>query len=467
MTFAAIATPDAGLARRERSLSFPTSVGILLGVATCATLAAVVYGVSGAPLPGATFFVAGQFALSLALLRLYNGVWVLQDIRMPLVIFMFFYGATLPFLTIINSDTMRGAAEAAFLFGTAFVGFNFVQWWHKQRWQNVLPESFAAIRPNFSNALVFSSAFVGIVAYAWFRGTRQFLTLDRSQMTWLYTQAWIVANMIINGFAMFLLAGWERLSRASRWLTVLAIIAYVIFHLGLGNRHAFLPMFIFLVGAIASRRRRVITTRTILLALVAFLGLMAIGVVRQVRRAPWIGYSSDVLLGLAQTNEFTMPIQTVMYYISENKPMRYGATYLMAPGSFVPRALWPEKPVSLSLQFNRDMFGDIIAPGYAYTPITEAYINFGVVGPFIVLSLVSLATVFLVRHAREKPLLYFLCFALVIDFNRGESMAVIYPIVITGVAFWLMKLVSRVIWFPGRFNAASAPAPEGERIPAV
>jgi oligosaccharide repeat unit polymerase len=441
---------------------FPTSVGILLGVSLCAHLAAVVYALSGEGLVAAVYFVGGQFALSIGLLRLYNGVWVFQDVRVPFVLFMFLYGFTLPAISIVKSTDLAGAGEAAFLYGTAFLGFNLVQWWYKQPWKDVPAESLAWVRPTFANAAVILLGFAGIVGYAWLMGTRSFLTLDRSQMHWLYTQAWIVSMMLMNGFVMYMFAGWPRLTRNAKRLATVTIIAFVIFHLGLGNRHAFLPMFIFLAGLIASRRRAVIGFRTIAVGILVFFMFMVVGVVRQMRAAPWMLYTSDTLLLIAETNEFTMPIQTVMYYVTAKKPLYYGKTYLAAPSVFVPRVLWPEKPIGLSLQFNKDQFGDVITSGFAYTPITEAYINFGYVGPFIVLSLVSLATVWLVKHARRRPLLYFLCFAIALDFNRGDSPGILYYVVVIGVAFWFMKFVSRIEWAPKPLRGMWPPSAQAE-----
>lgn len=448
MSASAAAAPSGILEPRAALLRFPTSVGILLAISLCAHLAALVYAVFAEGLIGAVCFVAGQFALSLGLLRLYNGVWVFQDIRVPLVIFMFLYGCWLPAISMARSTALPGLSEAAFLYGTVFLGFNLVQWWYKQPWQDIPAESFAAVRPTFANAALVLLSFAAIVGYAWLKGTREFLTLDRSQMRWLFTQTWVVSMMMMNGFVMYMFAGWPRLSRSARRLVAATVAGFVIFHLGLGNRHAFFPMFVFLAGAIATRRRAVIGPRTVTIALVAFVLLMMVGVVRQMRRAPWMKYTSNTLVGAAETNEFTMPIQTLTYYITVNKPLQYGMTYFSAPTVFIPRALWPEKPVSLSLQFSRDQFGDLITTGYAYTPVTEAYINFSFVGPFIVISLVSLATVFLVKHARRRPMFYLLCFALTLDFNRGDSVGVLYPLVVIGVAFSLMKFVSRIEWAP-------------------
>jgi hypothetical protein len=70
--------------------------------------------------------------------------------------------------------------------------------------------------------------------------------------------------------------------------------------------------------------------------------------------------------------------------------------------------------------------------------------------------------VFLVRHARERPMLYFLCFALCLDVNRGESAGVFYTLVVIGVAFAIMRLLSRIEWAP-RALQEMWPPPDSSR----
>ena len=452
------------LERRAAVLPFPGSVGILLAISLSAHLAALVHALFGKELAATVYFLGAQFALSIALLRLYNGVWVLQDIRVPIVVFMFLYGFTLPAISLARSIALPGLSETAFLYGTAFLAFNLVQWWYKQPWRNVPAECFDSVRPTFANTALILLSFAGIVGYARLMGTRSFLTFDRTQMHWLYTQAWVVSMIVMNAFVMYIFAGWPRLTRNARRLAAVTIVAFVIFHLGLGNRHAFLPMFAFLAGIVASRRRATIGPRTISIAFFVFVVFMLVGVVRQMRAAPWLLYTTDRLLLVAEQNEFVMPIQTAMYYVADPPPLRYGMTYLSAPTAFIPRKLWPEKPVALSLQFNFDKFGDVKTSGYAYTPVTEAYINFRFVGPFIVMSLVSLATVFLVKHARRRPMLYFLCFALAFDFTRGDSAGFFYSFVVIGAAFALMEAVSRIEWAPKALHRVWPPPDPAARF---
>jgi hypothetical protein len=468
MSASAAAAPSGILEPRAALLRFPTSVGILLAISLCAHFAAVVNALAGDGLVAAAYFVGGQFALSLGLLRLYNGVWVFQDIRVLFVIFMFLYGFSLPAISIARSTTMPGLSEAGFLYGTAFLGFNLVQWWYKQPWQDVPAESLAWVRPTFANAVLVLLGFAAVVGYAWIKGTRTFLTLDRTQMRWLYTQTWVVSMMLMTGFVMYMFAGWPRLSRNARRLVAatrgrdsggVRHFSHRARQSSRFSRHVHLPCWNDRVAASRGDRYPHRDDRAF-----AFVVLMLLGVVRQMRSAPWRIYTTDHLVEMVEQNEFVNPIQTVMYYVTAKKPLKYGMTYLSAPNAFIPRALWPEKPLGLSLQFNRDKFGDVIFIGYAYTPVTEAYINFSFVGPFIVMSLVSLATVFLVKHVGRRPMLYFLCFATAVDFNCGSSAGVFYFLVVTGVAFSLMKFVSRIEWAPKALQGMWPPPTPAERV---
>src|SRR5688572_9369859 len=157
---------------------FPSSAGILLGTALALHLAALIEGAVGDDLAAGTWFLVGQFFLSLALIRLYDGKWVLQDIRLFFVIFFFLYGGTLPLVVLFGlGGATRGLAGAGFMYGTAFLGFNLVQWWYRQPWTDVPLEVFDRIRPTFLNTLILFGAIAFIAASAVALGVEISLTI--------------------------------------------------------------------------------------------------------------------------------------------------------------------------------------------------------------------------------------------------------------------------------------------------
>lgn len=438
-------------------MHFPTSSGILLGAAACLHILAVVEITFGTSLAAATWFLVGQFLLSLGLIRLYDGRWVLQDIRLFFVLFLFLYGATLPLVTTLGiSLPEKGIDNAAFMYGTAFLGFNLVQWWYRQPWHDVPIAVFDRIKPTFLNTLILILAFIAILGYAVSRGLDLTGALDRRKNLLLGTQLWVVAIFGMNGLVMYMFAGWRNLSRIVRRWLVVYVALFVIFALSMGNRRDFLAMFIFLFAVVACRRHLVIGIKTVLGGFFAFVVMNVIGVARIILEDPTFLAQANPVQTMVTNNEFVSPIQTLMYYTLNSHPLRWGLTYLGSPGLFIPRAIWLDKPESLSLQFMRDAFGTTALMGYAYTPVTEAYINFGAVGPFLIFTLLSILMVKLIRKADLHPGLYFICFALVVDFNRGDMAGTLYQLAVVGAAYSFMLYASRLRWTPDRVQSAFA-----------
>lgn len=446
---------------------FPTLIGVFLGTALCLHLAALVYVAFGDRLPAATCFLCGQFLIGISILRLVDGAFVFQDIRLFFLIFFFLYGASLPLVVISGlGGGAAGLDGAAFMYGTAIFGFNFVQWWYRQPWHDVPKEVFARYRPSFANAVVVFLGFVWAVSFALSRGVQFRFTIDRWQATLLTTQGWVVSMFVMNGLVMYMMIGWRSLTRQARTLLVMSIAAFIALELFFGNRRDFVSMFVFLAVVVATKRHAIIRFRTILLGAFLFTTLTVMGVVRQMMSTPLL-ILGDPLKLLVTQNEFVSPIQTLMYYVANPHPLRWGVTYVSAPTLFIPRAFWPGKPESLSLQFMRSAFGTTGLMGYAYTPVTEAFLNFGFIGPFLVFAIISILMVKLVKRADQVPGFYFICFAFVIDFNRGDVGGLFYSIVCAGSAFWFMAQVSRLRWAPKVVRDAWPSSARAETAPAI
>lgn len=466
MTDSALSESEVVDALQARPHHFPTVVGVFLGTSLCLHLAAVVYFAFGNTLAAATCFLCGQFLAGISIIRLVDGAFVFQDIRLFFLIFLFLYGGMLPLIVEFGlAGGIRGLDGAAFMYGTAMLAFNVVQWWYRQPWHDIPRSVFARFKPSFANAVVVFLGFAWVLSYALYLGVQFALTIDRGWANLLGTQMWVVSMFVMNGFVMYMLIGWPQLTKQARVVVVMSVAAFISIQLFLGNRRDFLPMFIFVAGVIAARRHAVIRFRTIFLGFFLFVGLTVLGVMRQVINSPMLLASDPVNL-LVTNNEFVSPIQTLIHYVTHTRPLRLGSTYLTAPLLFIPRAFWPDKPESLSLQYMRDAFGTIEMMGYAYTPVTEAVLNFGWVGPFIVFGIMSILFVKLVKYADMRPGFYFICFAMVVDFNRGDVGGLFYSIVCIGAAFWFMGNVSRLRWAPKVIRDAWPATPPSETAPA-
>ncbi len=448
MTDSALPALESRAVAQPRALRFPGLVGIFLGFSLCLHLAAIVYYAFGDTLPASVCVLCGQFLLGLSILRLVDGAFVFQDIRLFFLIFFFFYGATLPMVVVFGlQGATTGIAGAGFMYATGMFAFNFVQWWYRQPWHDVPPEVFARYRPSFANAVLVFLGFAWIIYYLLSRGTVLGGGINRERANWIGTQVWVVSMFVMNGLVMYGFIGWNQLTRQAKVVLALTVIAFVLLQVSFGNRRDFIPMFVFLAGVFAARRHAVIRFWTILLGILAFAGLTVLGILRQVIAAPVLLASDPVTILITQS-EFVSPIQTLIYYVAKPHALRLGWTYITAPLLFIPRIFWPGKPESLSLQFMRDAFGSTELMGYAYTPVTEAVLNFGSVGPAIFFAILSILLVKLVKNADLRPGLYFICFSVVIDFNRGDVGGTFYQLVCMGAAFWFMHLVSRIRWAP-------------------
>jgi len=167
---------------------FPTTVGILLSCAVALHIGALADGLFGKAAAGSALFITGQFLIALSLLRLYNGKWIIQDIRMFFWIFMFLYGAALPGVVLLGyAGSVPGIAGAGFMYGTAFLGFNLVQWWYRQPFHDIPEHVFARLKPTWVNVGIMIAAFIIVIVYAISRGVSIGLTIDRGQRGYLNT----------------------------------------------------------------------------------------------------------------------------------------------------------------------------------------------------------------------------------------------------------------------------------------
>ena len=136
------------------------------------------------------------------------------------------------------------------MYGTAFLGFNLVQWWYKQPFVDVPRKAFDRIVPRPINVIILMLGFLAVVGYAISRGVQLGFRIDRNMNLYLGTQLWVVMIFVVNGLTMFMFAGWSRLSHLEKIAVVTSIILFILFQLTMGNRRDFLAMFIFLIGVV-------------------------------------------------------------------------------------------------------------------------------------------------------------------------------------------------------------------------
>jgi len=146
------------------------------------------------------------------------------------------------------------------------------------------------------------------------------------------------------------------------------------------------------------------------------------------------------------SNEFIYPMQTLLFVIRDDWNYRFGSTYLFLPLQVViPRAIYPKKPKGLGSELvMRSTSG---GQGYAYTPTTEAFLNFGYIGPFIVFFFFGIILSRLVKSVskNQKFLSYILFYSLIFDFMRGEFSSFLYQLLVMGFIIQIIQLLQSKI----------------------
>lgn len=141
--------------------------------------------------------------------------------------------------------------------------------------------------------------------------------------------------------------------------------------------------------ALVLRHRRLRLRATLAVGAVAILLVSALMVLRTVR-----GYTQVVSLQTAITEaEHTSPLTTltgdlvefdhlvvVEKVVPSVLPWLDGGSFADVPGAFLPRALWPSKPLPIDFKLSREVYGPGTKAGTPFTLPGEAYWNFGLWG---------------------------------------------------------------------------------------
>jgi oligosaccharide repeat unit polymerase len=406
------------------------------------------------PLAAAVCFLGGQFVLALSVLYQLNRAFILRDIRFFFVIMCMLYGGALPILTLIGYGDMQGVTADSpgivpmtVLVGTGLLGFTLGQLLWPVPWNE--PDYHARRRSyRIAGLMGLALIVISIISFALSLGATFTLTIDRSQRIFLNPenasvniQFWVVGILIMQGAFMYWIWVWNDLPAPSKTAVLICLIAIAAFLVLMGSRRDILVVILFAAAVMSSRMKAKMSWRLAALLLSITLVFFIVGAVRQrtVEVAMERDFEDEVSLNL-QNNEFFIPTQNLIYYLNSESGwnFRFGATYLYWPAYFVPRTLWPGKPIALSWQVIEDTGQG--AP--AYTPLVEAYINFAWMGPFIVMFGLSCLLNWMVKGIRRHPLIVFICFATVVDFNRGEFGTTIYQLTFNGLGYALMFVLS-------------------------
>lgn len=238
----------------------------------------------------------------------------------------------------------------------------------------------------------------------------------------------------------------RRRTRDIVWFAVvLALMVFV--QMAMGKRSSVLVMLLATLIFVHYSIRRFRVREILFLGLLAFMGLNLYGFLRSSdykSLGHLISKTSGQLVYLAESGklgqsafytltvgEFVVPFETFPQMIrsvgTEVEPL-LGISFLRAPLYYIPKAVFPERPLPLANWYMKTFYGDEFGlnEGRAFFFLSEGYLNFGIAGVFLVMSLWGVFLGVLREYkarAQGEPgalLLYAVTLAFIFQAIRGE-----------------------------------------------
>ena len=397
-------------------------------------------------------FLISQSLFGVLFVNKENEAFYPQDIRVLFIVTYSLYSLFCPLISLLGFDVFLSTMPlTTFCFGLGLAGFNLGNILFPVKWVNI---SFVKNSVNYSLLLLLLLAeLILLTVYLIAYQVPVFSTLgqfDRLEFFETINQVWVVLTMAISLTACLIIYYFDEWNKKQFVFGILLIVYYIALQLSLGNRRDFLPIILFSTSYFLTKYHSKLNAKIIIIGIVFFVG--SFWLVQQ--RNNDLEYSR---VGAIQesfvNNEFVYPMQTLAYIIDDKWDLRYGYTYFVLPFQIaVPRYFYQDKPDDLGKEFVNKTFGEG-SQGYAYTPITEAYLNFGILGPLFVFVLFSLAFSQLIRKFNLSSIsfVYFLLYSFVFDFCRGTFATVIYQVLVSLLFYFIIdKLIQKAPSYTNR-----------------
>ena len=283
---------------------------------------------------------------------------------------------------------------------------------------------------------------------------------DRDLSTGLSGTPALLSSLLITG-TLFLTAGGRTRRREARFAGAL-VMTFVVIQFYMGYRStAAMP----LMAWAWLRHRAVRPIRgTVLLASAAVLLLVVFPVVKEMRdlsslerslgevSASLLSADNPAVISIDEMGQSMATVAHTVARVPSERPFDAGVGYAYAALTLVPNLFWSVHP-TIARGTNSDWLVSAVSPwvalhggGYGYSAIAEAYLNFGVAGPPVVMALVGILLTTLVLWAERTAnparfALVAVVLAFSLRFPRDELAGILRPIVWYGVLPYLAAVI--------------------------
>lgn len=219
------------------------------------------------------------------------------------------------------------------------------------------------------------------------------------------------------------------------YLGSISIGMFWMIYLMLGNRRGIITIALAYLACLVARTEQFRKAINIVVIVFIFSGL--IGVFRL--DTSEVASENTILLTVANfIGEFIYPSYTLVETLGMHNEPTLSFTWLTMGIDYFLSLFSGEQFYFLGQRFANSISSpnSEAVMGFAYLPITESYLNFGIFGailsgPMMLGSIFGLAWIF-----RKKPIVYLLLFALALDINRSEFTAMFMQLII--IAFGII-----------------------------
>ncbi|MEJ8591103.1 oligosaccharide repeat unit polymerase [Riemerella anatipestifer] len=263
------------------------------------------------------------------------------------------------------------------------------------------------------------------------------------------SQADVVIGLLISGIFLYFIYFHQQLSIRNRGIVIFLLLYYVLLQLGAGNRRDFMPMLLGMGWLFVNYKKIKFNFVWLVLSLLGITFFNYLGTIRASLLSDDV--KSDAMVSTMTSNEFVYPFFTLneevsQYIRNDNYDFKYGETIITYPIiMFIPRAIYEDKPRSLAAQFVVDKYGRRGQMGYAYTPVSEFFINFGVLGPFFCYFIIGY---FIARIQKKRnQILNFVFFTMILDFCRGEMGTFFYQFVFIALFIYVLPGLKKYVFY--------------------
>lgn len=264
------------------------------------------------------------------------------------------------------------------------------------------------------------------------------LKTSRLELFTEISQFKIVVGLLISSVFLYFIYYFSSLSIRLKGIIIFLLSYFVLMELSVGNRRDFVPMIVGLFWIFVNKKMISFTFSRFIFMLFGLFVFLFFGSIRSISSTEEIFNFSNLAILTLSSNEFVFPFYTLNYSVAMllngSISFLFGLSIFVYPILyFIPRFIFPYKPSSLAVQFVKEIDSTM---GYAYSPVTEFFVNFGIIGPLVGFLLIG----FIISKIQsfKDQRFNFIFFTMIPDFCRGEIGTFLYQFFF--VSFFIIVL---------------------------